>query len=85
MGIIGWLIIGAVAGWLASIITGNNERMGCFTNILVGVVGAFVGGAIYSFLTNRPFIADFDLGTLLVATLGAVVILFIWGLIAGGD
>ncbi len=81
MSIIGWLIIGALAGWIASIITGHNERMGCLANILVGIVGAFVGGFLYSFLTDADFVAGFNLGTLLVAIVGAVVILFLWGLL----
>jgi uncharacterized membrane protein YeaQ/YmgE (transglycosylase-associated protein family) len=44
MGIIGWLIIGAIAGWLASLVTGNDRRMGAGANILVGIIGGFIGG-----------------------------------------
>ncbi len=39
MGIIGWLIIGAIAGWIASMITGNNKKMGAGANIIVGIIG----------------------------------------------
>ena len=45
MGIITWIIIGALAGWIASIITGTNEQMGAFANIIVGIIGALIGTA----------------------------------------
>ncbi len=48
-----WIIFGALAGWIASILTGNNSRMGCFSNIIVGIVGAFLGGWIYSLITGH--------------------------------
>ncbi len=83
MSIIGWIIIGAVAGWLASMITGRNEEMNWFENIVVGIVGALVGGFLYGLLTDSDFASSFSLGTLLVATLGAIVVLFIWGAIRG--
>ena len=49
MGIISWLIIGALAGWLASMITGNNASMGALANIIVGIVGGLIGGFIMNF------------------------------------
>ena len=45
MGIIGWIIIGALAGFIASIITKNNKRMGAFANIFVGIIGGEIGRA----------------------------------------
>ena len=50
MGILTWIIFGAIAGWLASIIAGRNERQGCLTNIVVGIVGAIIGGWLMSFI-----------------------------------
>jgi uncharacterized membrane protein YeaQ/YmgE (transglycosylase-associated protein family) len=79
--IIGWLIIGAVAGWLASIITKRNEEMNWLENIVVGIVGALVGGFLYGVLTSSDWTSSFSLGTLLVAIIGAVIVLFIWGAI----
>jgi uncharacterized membrane protein YeaQ/YmgE (transglycosylase-associated protein family) len=79
--IIGWLIIGAVAGWLASIITKRNEDMNWLENIVVGIVGALVGGFLYGVLTNSDWTSTFSLGTLIVSVIGAVVILLIWGAI----
>lgn len=82
MGIIAWIILGALAGWLASIITKRNDQMGCFTNIAVGIVGAFIGGLIMSLLGGEG-VTGFNLYSLLVAVVGAVVLLFIVGLIQG--
>jgi len=77
MGIIAWLIFGAIAGWIASIIAGTNERMGCLLNIIVGIAGAFIGGFLYSLLTGTEFIARFDITSFIVAVVGAVILLFI--------
>lgn len=74
MSILGWIIIGAVAGWLASIVTGRNESMNWLENIVAGIVGALIGGFLYGLLTGDEFIQSFNLGTLLVATLGAILV-----------
>lgn len=76
MGIISWIVIGALAGWIASMITGNNKRMGAGLNILVGIVGGFIGGLIMNMLGNRG-LTGFNLWSLLVATLGSVILLLI--------
>jgi uncharacterized membrane protein YeaQ/YmgE (transglycosylase-associated protein family) len=81
MSIIGWLIIGALAGWIASMIMGRNGEMGWLANIVVGIVGAFVGGLVYGLVTGSDFMATFSIGTLLVAIIGAIVLLFLWGLV----
>jgi uncharacterized membrane protein YeaQ/YmgE (transglycosylase-associated protein family) len=72
-----WLIIGALAGWIASLITGRGE--GLLLDIVVGIIGAFVGGLLYSALTGVNFTAGFNLTTLMVAIVGAVILLMIWG------
>ena len=82
MSIIGWVILGGIAGWLASIVTGRNSQMGCIANIIAGVVGALVGGFIFSAFGGAP-ITGFNLYSLLVAFIGAVVVLLIWNAIAG--
>lgn len=82
MGIIGWIVLGALAGWLASIVTKRNDQMGCLMNILVGIVGAFIGGLVMSLLGGSG-VTGFNLYSLLVAFVGAVILLFILGLIRG--
>jgi uncharacterized membrane protein YeaQ/YmgE (transglycosylase-associated protein family) len=77
MGWIAWLIFGALAGWVASMIAGTNERMGCLLNIVVGVVGAFIGGFLYRLVTGNAFTFDFDIGSFVVAVAGSVLLLLI--------
>ena len=83
---IGWVILGGLAGWLASIVTGRNKEQGCLMNVIVGVIGAFVGGLIYNLATGAGFSLDFsfDISSVtgfLVAVLGAVVFLYVVNLI----
>jgi uncharacterized membrane protein YeaQ/YmgE (transglycosylase-associated protein family) len=82
MSILGWIVLGGIAGWLASIITGRNDRMGCITNIAAGIVGAIVGGWIFTFFGGSG-VSGFNLGSLVVAVVGAVVVLAIINLIFG--
>ena len=83
MGIISWIIFGALAGWIASIITGRNNRMGCIANIVVGIVGAFIGGFLMS-LVGGGAVTGFNLYSFFVAIIGAVVLLLIVGLFQKG-
>jgi uncharacterized membrane protein YeaQ/YmgE (transglycosylase-associated protein family) len=75
-GIIGWVIIGAIAGWIASMITGNNRKMGAGKNILAGVAGGILGGITMNLIGGRG-ITGFNLWSLFVATIGAVIVLLI--------
>jgi uncharacterized membrane protein YeaQ/YmgE (transglycosylase-associated protein family) len=76
MGIITWIIIGGLAGWLASVIVGSNSQQGCLVDIGVGVVGALVGGFLFSIIGGTG-VTGFNLYSLLVATIGAIVFLLI--------
>jgi uncharacterized membrane protein YeaQ/YmgE (transglycosylase-associated protein family) len=82
MGIIAWIIFGALAGWIASIITGRNSQMGCLTNIVVGLVGAFIGGFVMDQIGGGG-VGGFNLYSLIVAVLGAVILLVVLGFIQG--
>jgi uncharacterized membrane protein YeaQ/YmgE (transglycosylase-associated protein family) len=75
-----WIIFGALAGWIASIVMGKNKKMGAIANIVVGIVGAFIGGWIMSFFGAQG-VTGFNLPSLLVAIGGAVVLLFVVGLV----
>ena len=78
LGIIGWLVIGIVAGWLAEKVMGRNH--GLVTNLIVGIVGALLGGWIAQNLLGVP-VGGFNIVTLLVAFGGAVLLLFLLGLV----
>lgn len=75
-----WIVLGGVAGWLASIIMKRNAQMGMIANIVVGVVGALIGGFVVDLLGLSPA-TGFNFYSLLVAVLGAVILLAIIGLL----
>jgi uncharacterized membrane protein YeaQ/YmgE (transglycosylase-associated protein family) len=81
MGIIAWLVIGLIAGFIASKIV-NHTGSGIVMDIVIGVVGAFVGGFIFNFFGHTG-VSGFNIYSLLVATAGAVVVLFIFHAVAG--
>ena len=70
-----WIIIGAAAGWLGSIIM-HTERQGCIMNTVIGVIGGFVGGLIVGLLGGTG-VNGFNLWSLFVALIGSVVLLWI--------
>ncbi len=82
MGLLGWIIGGAIVGWVASIITGRNAQQGLLGNIVAGIVGAFVGGALYGVLTGNGMNFEWNIGSFLVALVGAVIVLFVWNMIS---
>lgn len=80
--IVVWIVIGGLAGWVASMITGTNAGQGIVGNIVAGVIGAFVGGFLFGLLGGAGF-TGFNLWSFIVALVGAVVVLFIWKAITG--
>ena len=81
MGFLSWIIFGALAGWAASLLAGTNDRHGCITNIIIGVIGAFLGGFLYSQVTGRQLYFDWNVPSFAVAVIGSLVLLLIVGLI----
>ncbi|MGU3291223.1 GlsB/YeaQ/YmgE family stress response membrane protein [Williamsia sp. M5A3_1d] len=75
VGIIGYIIIGGLAGWIASKFMGTDAQMGIVLNVIVGVIGAFLGGFLLSFAFDTASGGWFF--TFLTALLGSVILLFI--------
>jgi uncharacterized membrane protein YeaQ/YmgE (transglycosylase-associated protein family) len=78
IGYLGWIIIGALAGWIGSKLMGTDARQGGLANIVVGIIGAFVGGFVTQRffgdnLGNNGLVASFG-----VALLGSCIVIFIW-------
>ncbi len=84
MGIIAWLILGGLAGWIASMIMGTDAQQGILMNIIVGIVGAFIGGFLWGLITGDPEPFQlFDIGSWLTAIVGACILLFIVKAVTG--
>lgn len=82
MSILVWLIMGATAGWLASVLTGNNARQGMFGNIVVGGLGAFIGGWFMHLIgKGGADLTTFNWYSFFVAVGGAVILLMIFNAI----
>ena len=76
MGLLSWIIVGGLAGWLSTKIITPKKKKGCFSGIALGIVGAIVGGFLVSLLGGTG-ITGLNLYSILVATLGAVAVIWI--------
>lgn len=74
MGILLWIILGALAGWIASLIMNTDEQQGAFLNIVVGIVGAVIGGYVFQAF-GQTGVTGFNLYSIIVAIVGAVLLL----------
>lgn len=79
MNIVFWVVLGALAGWIASMVMGRNAQMGAVANIIVGIIGALIGGFVMNSL-GASGVTGFNLYSVLVAIGGAIVLLFVVGL-----
>lgn len=81
MGILAWIVLGGFAGWLASMIMGRNASMGLVLNILVGIVGAVLGGMVFNYFGDYG-VTGFNLYSFMVATVGSCILLGIASLLS---
>ena len=79
MGIFLWIIFGALAGWISSIIMGRNHHMGLFSNIVVGIIGSALGGWLSSAVFHWGGISGFNWRSMLIAVGGSCLLLLIFG------
>lgn len=77
MSFIIWIIVGALAGWIASMIMKTDAQMGALANIVVGIIGAFIGGWVVSLFGIDVMDGTFRIESILTAVLGSVVLLAI--------
>ena len=77
MGFFAWIFVGLIAGWIAEQIAGREH--GLVANLVVGVIGALLGGFVFGSLLGFRYDEGFNLATIAVATLGAVLLLWIAG------
>jgi uncharacterized membrane protein YeaQ/YmgE (transglycosylase-associated protein family) len=75
LGIFGWIIIGLIAGAIAGAFVPGKQRMGCIGTMLVGIVGGFIGGFLWVNVLGQPEASGW-LGALIIATVGAMIVLF---------
>ncbi len=84
MGIIAWIVFGALVGWIASLIMRTDAEQGAFANIVIGIIGAIIGGFLSQLLGGRG-ITGFNPISFVVALIGAVVLIAFIRLVGGGQ
>ncbi len=84
MNIIGWIILGGLAGWVASKIMGNDAQQGLLGNIVVGIIGALIGGFIVEMFGGAG-VTGFNIWSFAVALLGSVIALWVVKMFKGGS
>ena len=84
MGILSWLIVGAIAGWLAGLLVKGDESLGVIGHIVLGIIGALVGGFVAGLLTGgNDYITGINVTTIVVATIGAVLAVVVYNALRG--
>ena len=81
MGIISWIVLGAIAGFLANLVIGGGE--GVILTIILGIVGAVVGGYIASAIFHKGDVTGVNIESIVISVLGAIVVLFVWRALQG--
>ncbi len=82
MSIISWILVGLVAGWIANMIMSSGAG-GLLADLIIGIVGALVGGFLAGILLGGDYISGFNFTTLIVAIIGAIVVIALYRLITG--
>jgi uncharacterized membrane protein YeaQ/YmgE (transglycosylase-associated protein family) len=81
MGIISWVVLGAIAGFLANLIVGGKE--GIVGTILLGIVGAVIGGYLAQAVLHKGDVTGVNIESIVIAVVGAIIVLFVWRAVAG--
>lgn len=78
MSIIAWLVVGAIAGWIAGMIMPGDEGYGWIGAIIAGIVGAIVGGFLLGILTDSDWTTGINIPTIIAAVVGALIVVWVW-------
>jgi uncharacterized membrane protein YeaQ/YmgE (transglycosylase-associated protein family) len=81
MNIIAWIVLGAIAGYLAGFLVKGDEGLGVIGHIVLGIVGALVGGFLASVLFNIKLDGPLDITTIVVSVIGAIIVVFVVNLV----
>ncbi|MFN8559082.1 MAG: GlsB/YeaQ/YmgE family stress response membrane protein [Dehalococcoidia bacterium] len=84
MTVLVWILLGLVAGAIAKMLMPGNDPGGIIITILLGIVGAFIGGWVWTAIAGGPGVTGFNLPSVLIAILGAIIVLAIYRLLVGG-
>lgn len=84
MGLIAWIVLGGIAGLIAKAIMPGKDPGGCILTVVIGVVGALLGGFLSTVLGFGGLTGDIDWRSLVIAVIGSIVLLAIWRLMRGG-
>jgi uncharacterized membrane protein YeaQ/YmgE (transglycosylase-associated protein family) len=84
VGIISWIIVGAIAGYIAGMLVRGDESLGVIGHIVLGIIGALIGGFIAGVLTGgNDYVTGINIPTIVVAVIGAVILVLIWNAVTG--
>jgi uncharacterized membrane protein YeaQ/YmgE (transglycosylase-associated protein family) len=83
MGLIAWIVLGLIAGAIAKFLTPGKDPGGCVITIIIGIVGALLGGFLSTLLGFGGLSGDLDWRSLVIAVLGSVLLLIIWKMLRG--
>jgi uncharacterized membrane protein YeaQ/YmgE (transglycosylase-associated protein family) len=84
VGIISWLVVGAIAGYIAGFLVKGDESLGVIGHIVLGIIGALIGGFVAGLLTGgKDYITGINIATIVVAVIGAVVAVVGYNVIRG--
>lgn len=83
MGLVAWLVLGAIAGYVAGMFVKGDERLGVIGHIFLGIVGALVGGFIANQLTNGDYLNRLDIPSIVVAVIGAILVVVAYKALTG--
>ena len=82
MSVIAWLLVGAIAGWIAGMLVPGDEGYGWIGAVVAGIVGALVGGFLLGTITGDDWTTGFNIPTIFAAVVGDIIVVFVWRAVA---